>query len=192
VTKSLFADRRIAQCSAASFPFVPAQAGIQAKHSSVSKSGSPLPRGRTEGVAPRALTYFSCQTAQYIEQKNISPCFGFGPGDRPRSSVLTTLTSRGMARRQGARPGSPGRRWHGLRPGLGVKRHAPRLAARQRGILGLRLSQRSGRARSCLSLAGFSRGRPWAGLRNCLPAGCRSRSPPCERLRKTPLELGSG
>src|SRR5262249_40617470 len=25
-----------------------------------------------------------------------------------------------------------------------------------------------------------------------LPAGCRSRSPPCERLRKAPLDLGSG
>jgi hypothetical protein len=69
---------------------------------------------------------------------------------------------------------------------LGVKRHAPRLAARQRGIFGLRLSQRSGRARSCLSLAGLSRGRPWVGVRKCRPAGYRSRSPPCERLRKAP------
>src|SRR5215510_14736564 len=44
---------------------------------------------------------------------------------------------------------------------LGVKRHAPHLAARQCGIFGLRLSQRSGHTRSCLSLAGYSRGRPW-------------------------------
>src|SRR5712672_4200617 len=47
---------------------------------------------------------------------------------------------------------------------LGVKRHAPRLAARQRGIFGLRLSQRSGRTRSSVSLEGFSRGRPWVRL----------------------------
>src|SRR3954447_25955967 len=51
-----------------------------------------------------------------------------------------------------------------LRRALGVKRHAPRLAARQRGIFGLRLSQRSGHARSSLSLAGWSRGRPWVRL----------------------------
>jgi hypothetical protein len=55
---------------------------------------------------------------------------------------------------------------------LGVNRHAPRLAARQRGIFGLRLDQRSGRPRSCLSLEGFSRGRPWA----------RSTSLPARRL----------
>jgi hypothetical protein len=57
-------------------------------------------------------------------------------------------------------PGSPGRRLPGF-PSPGVKRHAPRLAARQRGILGSRVSQRSGHARSSVSLAGFSRGRPW-------------------------------
>src|SRR6266850_537263 len=53
------------------------------------------------------------------------------------------------------------RGWLGLRRALGVKRHAPRLAARQRGIFGLRLSQRSGRTRSSVSLEGLSRGRPW-------------------------------
>src|SRR4051812_15947320 len=47
---------------------------------------------------------------------------------------------------------------------LGVKRHAPRLAARQRGIFGLRLSQRSGRTRSSVFLAGLSRDRPWVRL----------------------------
>jgi len=57
-------------------------------------------------------------------------------------------------------------------PALGVKHHAPHLAARQRGIFGLRLNQRSGRPRSCLSLEGFSRGRPWA----------RSTSLPARRL----------
>src|SRR5215510_1072034 len=41
----------------------------------------------------------------------------------PFSSV--SLETRGMARRQGARPGSPGRRWHGLRPGPGRETSRP-------------------------------------------------------------------
>src|SRR5882724_9223755 len=65
-----------------------------------------------------------------------------------------------MARRQGAWPGLL-RAVSGLRRTMGVKRHAPRLVARQRGIFGLRLRQRSGRTRSYMSLAGWSRGRPW-------------------------------
>jgi hypothetical protein len=76
--------------------------------------------------------------------------------------------------------------WHGLRPGLGVKRHAPRLAARQRGIFGLRLNQRSGRTRSSVSLAGLSRGRPWVRIALVLARRCRSRSPLSRRLMKTP------
>jgi hypothetical protein len=84
------------------------------------------------------------------------------------------------------------RGWLGLRRALGVKRHAPRLAARQRGIFGLRLSQRSGRTRSSLSLAGWSRGRPWIRLASTPARRCRSRSPPCERLRKAPLETRIG
>jgi hypothetical protein len=69
---------------------------------------------------------------------------------------------------------------------LGVKHHAPRLAARQRGIFGLRLSQRSGHARSSVSLTGFSRGRPWVESASTPARRCRSRSPFSRRLMKTP------
>ena len=60
--------------------------------------------------------------------KRYRPLFGSGPGDRPHSIsfiFLISLHSRGMARRQGARPGSPGRRWHGLRPGPGRETSRP-------------------------------------------------------------------
>src|SRR5262249_8680151 len=76
--------------------------------------------------------------------------------------------------------------------GLGVKRHAPRLAARQRGILAFmpltvvgpgRLH--SGR-RGCPSTARGQR------LRKSFARRCRSRSPPTERLRKAPLETWIG
>src|SRR5215510_15425610 len=97
------------------------------KHSNISKSGSPLLRDELG----------------WREAKGISPCFGFGPGDRPHSSLITPPSLRGGWRADKA---------HGLERqagdgtafsrALGVKRHAPRLAARQRGIFGLRLSQR--------------------------------------------------
>src|SRR5919198_3518991 len=62
--------------------------------------------------------------------KRISaPVCCFGPGGRPHFSLPSPSKTRGMARRQGAAWIAPG--WNGL----GVKRHAPRLAARQRGIL---------------------------------------------------------
>jgi hypothetical protein len=79
-----------------------------------------------------------------------------------------------------------------LWPGLGVQRHAPRLAARQRGIFGLRLNQRSGRARSYVSLEGFSRGRPWVRFASTP----RPQVPlPIPALRTPPegaLDFGSG
>ena len=58
-------------------------------------------------------------------------------------------------------------------------------------IFGLTPYQRSGHTRSYLSLEGCSRGRPWVGLRLPYPQ-VPSRSPPYERLRKAPLESGSG
>src|SRR5882757_2564040 len=73
-----------------------------------------------------AHTCYACDVERVaLSQKKITPCFGFGPGDRPHSSYLASLSSRGMARRQGARPGSPGRRWHGLRPGPGRETSRP-------------------------------------------------------------------
>jgi hypothetical protein len=115
-------------------------------------------------ISIRRSPLFSCQTAEFSRVKRkSSPVSALGQGIALIPLSLTTLTSRGMARRQGAWPGLL-RAVSGLRRTVGVKRHAPRLAARQRGIFGLRLSQRSGRTRSCLSLAGVSRGRPWVRL----------------------------
>src|SRR5919197_132187 len=67
----------------------------------------------------------------------------------------------------------------------------PRLAARQRGILAFMPLTVVGPGR--LVVAGeAARVRP--GDEGCVPFArrCRSRSPPTERLRKAPLELGSG
>ena len=151
-------------------PFVPAKAGTQGPITMISKTGPPLPRGRAEIVAPSVVTIPLQKSAVRLgriadRQKEISPCFGFGPGDRPHSSLAHLPRLRGGWRadkahgldRQAEGGSACGR-------ALGVKRHAPRLAARQRGIFGLRLSQRSGRTRSYLSLEGCSRGRPWVRL----------------------------
>jgi hypothetical protein len=118
-----------------------------------------------------------------------APVCGFRPGDRPHFLIFSLLPSlnrggwradkaHGLDRQAGGGPAC-GR-------ALGVKRHAPRLAARQRGIFGLRLNQRSGRTRSSLSLEGFSRGRPWASVALVPARRCRSRSPLSRRLMKTP------
>jgi hypothetical protein len=127
-----------------------------------------------------------CRAVELHSGKENRPLFAdVGPGDRPHFSSSPPSNRGGMARRQGAWPGLL-RAVSGLRRTVGVKRHAPRLAARQRGIFGLRLSQRSGRTRSCLSLEGLSRGRPWVRIALVLARRCRSRSPLSRRLMKTP------
>src|SRR5262249_55218940 len=75
----------------------------------------------------------------------IGPCFGSGPGVARIPLLPSPSQARGMARRQGAWPGlrqtGPGVRSSRAGPerrALGVKRHAPRLAARQRGIFAFR------------------------------------------------------
>src|SRR5438093_888830 len=75
-------------------------------------------------------------------QKEIGPCFGSGPGGRPHSASSVSLEIEGDGAPQGAWPGlrqtGPGARDSRAGPdrrALGVKRHAPRLAAHQRGIL---------------------------------------------------------
>ena len=127
-------------------------------------------------------------------QKEIGPCFGSGPGGRPRSSSSVSLAIEGDGAPQGAWPGlrqtGPGARDSRAGPdrrALGVKRHAPRLAAHQRGIFAFRRltvvrtgPARSGR-RGCPSTA---RGR-W--LRKSFARRCRSRSPPSRRLMSAPL-----
>src|SRR5215475_8724953 len=90
-----------------------------------------------------------------------------------------------MARRQGALPGSL-RAVSGLLRTMGVKRHAPRLAAHQRGIFAFRRLTVVGPGR--LLVAGeAARVRP--GDEGCVSFArrCRSRSPPTRRLMNAPL-----
>src|SRR5262245_48917686 len=63
----------------------------RAMHSNVAKSGSPLPRGRRENVAPSPIFIVRLSKSGWgrLQKANeIGPCFGFGPGDRPHSSLF--------------------------------------------------------------------------------------------------------
>src|SRR5262245_44188899 len=98
-----------------------------------------------------------------------------------------------MARRQGAWPGlrqtGPGARDSRASPDrrpLGVQRHAPRLAARQRGILAFMPLTVVGPGR--LLVAGeAARVRPGDEVASSIARRCRSRSPLARRLMRTPL-----
>src|SRR4051812_3752095 len=77
-------------------------------------------------MADYAISSPALQTS--LVANDIGPCLALGQGIAlipSRSIFLISLHSRGMARRQGARPGSPGRRWHGLRPGPGRETSRP-------------------------------------------------------------------
>jgi hypothetical protein len=100
---------------AAHSPFVPGESGDPdakhtAKHFGLSKSGPPLPRGRTVIVARPELASSVAKeplrAEQDSKQRRSAPVCMLRAGGRPHSSVLTSLASRGMARRQGAMPGS--------------------------------------------------------------------------------------
>src|SRR6266545_317441 len=98
-----------------------------------------------------------------------------------------------MARRQGARPGSPGRRWHGLRPGPGRETSRPAPCGAPTGIFGLRLL--NGRTDEERFVPGriLPERRPWVGLRERLPAGALPlpalRTPP-EGAPRTRIGIG--
>jgi hypothetical protein len=84
----------------------------EAKHTAkhlVSPSLGPLPRGRTVIVARPDLVCSVAkeplQPEQDSRQRRSAPVCMLRAGGRPHSSVLTSLASRGMARRQGAMPG---------------------------------------------------------------------------------------
>src|SRR5436190_19431758 len=67
--------------------------GLYQEH--LSTSGFPLPRGRTETrVAHEYPRYFHENKRVALSQRKISPCFGFGPGDRPHS-FSSSPSSRG-------------------------------------------------------------------------------------------------
>src|SRR5262245_52949474 len=119
-------------------------------HSNVSESGSPLPRGRTENVAPSVITYsvvkepVHCVRFKKAKRKSAPVC-GSGPGGHPHSSLPSPSKIEGDGAPQGAWPGfrQTGPRVRGSRASPerrapGVKRHAPRLAAHQRGIFAFR------------------------------------------------------
>src|SRR5262245_60514992 len=133
----------------------------------------------------RRLRYARDTRPEQKNKRKSAPVQALGQGVARISLFRLPRKSRGMARRQGALPGL-------LRAGvlrtLGVKRHAPRLAARQRGILAFMPLTVVGPGR--LIVAGeAARVRP--GDEGCVKSfarRCRSRSPPTERLRKAPLE----
>jgi hypothetical protein len=124
-------------------------------------------------------------TLQIVKRKS-APVRGSGPGGRPHFSLPSPSRSRGMARRQGAAWIAPG--WNGL----GVKRHAPRLAARQRGILAFMPLTVVGPGRVVSARRGCPSTARGQRLRKSFARRCRSRSPPTERLRKAPLETWIG
>src|SRR5262245_14568732 len=81
-------------------------------------------------------------TLKVIEQKEIGPCLRLWARGAPSFLSSVSLETEGVGAPQGAWPGfrqtGPGARDSRASPdrrALGVKRHAPRLAARQRGIL---------------------------------------------------------
>src|SRR5262245_51107878 len=74
----------------------------------------------------------------------------------------------------------------GLLRTMGVKRHTPRLAARQRGILAFMPLTVVGPGR-LLVADEAARVRPGDEVASPIARRCRSRSPPAERLRKAPL-----
>src|SRR5262249_55602797 len=80
----------------------------------------------------------------------------------------------------------------GLRRTLGALAVHPRLAARQRGILAFMPLTVVGPGRLDSGRRGCPRTARGRRLRKSSARRCRSRSPPAERLRKAPLELGSG
>jgi hypothetical protein len=164
-----------------------------AKHFGLSKSGPPLPRGRTVIVARPEL---ACSVAkdplraeQDSKQRRSAPVCMLRAGGRPHSSVLTSLASRGMARRQGAMPGllqADVRQ----RPDHGAQR-CTRALRRANGHLRLTPRQRSDRP-GALCPWWFSPSVARGPVRVIADPQVPSRSPPHERLRKAPLEHGSG
>src|SRR5215813_15403169 len=85
----------------------------------------PLPTLQKSSIVKQRVAFSEIAKSQ----KKIDPCLRLWARGRPHFCLFASPQARGMARRQGAAWIAPG--WNGL----GVKRHAPRLAARQRGIL---------------------------------------------------------
>src|SRR5262245_881584 len=134
------------------------------------------------------MTSFHC-----LSQKKIGPCLRLWARGSPSFFSSVSLATEGDGAPQGAWPGlrqtGPGVRCSRASPdrrALGVKRHAPRLAARQRGILAFMPLTVVGPGR--LLVAGeAARVRPGDEVASSIARRCRSRSPLARRLMKTPL-----
>src|SRR5262249_57385890 len=119
----------------------------RAMHPSVSKSGSPLPRGRTENVAPSVfIVQLSKSGWEWKKAKGNQPPVSASGQGIALIPLITPPSLRGGWRADKAH-GLERQAGDGTACGraLGVKRHAPRLAARQRRIFCLRLRQRLSR-----------------------------------------------
>jgi hypothetical protein len=160
----------------------------------LSKSGPPASAGANGDCCSSRIGVFSCQRAAAagtrFKANEDQPLFhALRARERPHSVFLTSPPVEG--------DGAPTRRSARIAPGQCPAAAGPwcttvhpRLAARQRASSAY-ASSTPGPARSSLSLVVFSERRPWVGLRDCRPAGALP-LPPCERLRKAPLEHGSG
>jgi hypothetical protein len=144
-------------------------------------------RSRVLLCRPRIFASLNPGYKMSLRQMKSAPVSALGQGVALISSLPSPSQSRGMARRQGAMPGLLRARCPDCSGRMGVKRHAPRLAARQRGILAFVPLTVVGPGR--LLLAGeAARVRPGDEVASSIARRCRSRSPPAERLRKAPLE----
>src|SRR5262245_42203311 len=129
----------------------------------------------------------------FVESKiKIVPCLRLWARGSPAFLSSVSLAIEGDGAPQGAWPGfrqtGPGVRCSRAGPdrrALGVKRHAPRLAARQRGILAFQPLTVVGPGRVVVP-GEAARVRPGDEVASSIARRCRSRSPPSRRLRKAP------
>src|SRR5262249_44224680 len=110
-------------------------------------------------------------THEYVtaRQNNISPCLHASGQGIALIPFSPPLASRGMARRQGAVPGLLQANVR-QRPDHGARR-CTRALRRANGHLRLTPRQPSDHPGAICPWGAFSERRPWAGLRDCRPAG---------------------
>src|SRR5262245_50273813 len=130
--------------------------------------------------------------ASSLRQKKIGPCLRLWARGSPSFSSSVSLATEGVGAPQGAWPRlrqtGPGVRCSRASPdrrALGVKRHAPRLAARQRGILAFMPLTVVGPGRVVVPDEA-ARVRPGDEVASSIARRCRSRSPLARRLMRTP------
>jgi hypothetical protein len=164
-----------------------------AKHSNASKTGPPLPRGRAENIAPSVLAH------PILKHHAVGQSL---QGKRTSSPVHVRWARGTPAFLSFASPNRGGRR---ADKALCPARDQA-MSGSGRTVVHIGAPAPCGAPTRHLGLYAFDGGRTGptpSGRRGCpstargrgcvVPArGCRSRSAPCERLRKAPLELGSG